>query len=193
MSKTTPPHRTWLLGAALALLTGACTDPLDPTAQQVEARAANVDTELNPQPEPPSMLMLPYSLTAVGRGVFEGTVGSCDVDATLELGDDPQGEVTPMRWSLQLEATDGAKFNAELSGILNWTTGHSVSNGVLTLPAVQFQLHEQGTFSADENGLTGFTGAVALNPQPEPPSYPPNPSQPPNPLGQNPCAVPADR
>lgn len=205
MSRTTTPRRTWLFGAALALLTGAsCTDPLDPQAQHIEAPAMNVETKLNPQPEPPSMFMLPYILRVLVRGEFDGTLGSCDVVATLELGD-PQGEVTPLRWNLALTALDGGTFDAELSGILNWTTGHSVSNGVLTLPAVQFRIHEHGTFTADETGPTIFAGAVALNPQPEPPSYPPNPFhppnpshppnpfQPPNPLGQNPCAVAIDR
>lgn len=198
MSRTTTPRRTWLFGATLALLTGACTDILDPQAQQMEAPAMNVETELNPQPEPPSTFMLTYSLTALGRGEFEGTLGSCMVGATLELSD-TQGEVTPLRWDLALAAPDGGTYHVELSGILNWTTGHSVSNGVLTLPAVQFQVHEHGTFTADETGPTEFTGAVALNPQPEPPSFPenpfhpPNPSLPPNPLGQNPCAVAIDR
>jgi hypothetical protein len=185
MSRTTSLRPTWLLGAALALLMGACTDPLDPQAQPMEAPAMNVEVELNPQPEPPSMFMLPYSLTALGGGEFEGTLGSCDAGATLELSD-PQENITPHRWSLALTAADGGTFNAELSGILNWTTGHSVSNGVLTLPAIQLQVHEQGTFTADETGPTVFTGAVALNPQPEPPS---SPFLPPNPLGHNPCGV----
>jgi hypothetical protein len=170
-----------LLGVGLALITAACSDAADPLGfdgTPFQPHAATSDITLNPQPEPPSTYWLPYHLVALGRGEFQGELGSCELQATLTLGETTE-TVMRIHWSFEaFPPSTGETWSGVLFGILNWTTGHTVSNGVVSssLPAVQFRAHEQGGFTTGEQGEPSeFTGLVALNPQPEPPSVPPNP------------------
>jgi hypothetical protein len=173
-----------LLTLGLAPLAAGCGDapvPLGPADTPTPLQRATVDVELNPQPEPPSLLTLPYELTAVGRGEFHGELGSCQLQATLTIVATSQ-TATHVRWSFQAVAPgSGETLGGELFGILNWTTGQATANGEFSssLPAVQFRVHDDGRFTAGADGeLIQFGGLVSLNPQPEPPSdtaVPPNP------------------
>ncbi|MGD8321888.1 MAG: hypothetical protein PVJ02_15680 [Gemmatimonadota bacterium] len=178
------------LGALCALLSiaaaaTACSDGAQPLAPDaVTTRVADPVTELNPQPEPPS-LELRFQLTFDGE--WSGTVFVGDqacgsmrlVPVLIDEGTSSEtGTVTHVAYGLGITGSNpDFTLQAGLSGIVE--QGMVVLNGPVTDGAYAGQiLHPRGEIQS-EGGATTLTGSVQLNPQPEPPSeaYPPSPCQ----------------
>jgi len=159
--------------------------PLAP--EMVPERAAAPIIDLNPQPEPPS-LELQFTMTPDGASWF-GTIsvggracGSVQLNPQPEPPSRQTGVVTHVAYSLSIQGDDPAfLLDADLSGIV--AGGHVVLNGRINNGAYAGQtIHPRGDIAvpppdAPLDLSTTLTGALKLNPQPEPPApeYPPSP------------------
>ncbi|HKJ92723.1 MAG TPA: hypothetical protein VJ957_06120 [Longimicrobiales bacterium] len=168
----------------LALAAAACSD-----AGPIVAPNGNLQRQdqphvlFNPQPEPPALIM-DYALTPDG-GDWYGTVQvggeSCGTMQLIQTESDETGIVTHVGYELSITgANPDFQLNASLDGVV--VRGHVVLNGRISSGFYAGQtIHPRGEIRTVGGGpvdrLTTLTGAVQLNPQPEPPSmaYPPSP------------------
>ncbi len=179
------PARPHVAIAALMLVAilAACTDAAQPMDQEsVPVRSAAPITELNPQPEPPS-LALRYELGPDGTDWF-GTVyvgdEACGTMQLVQTATRSTGVARHVVYSLTIVGANPAfLMDATLSGIV--VRDHVVLNGRVHDGAYAGRtIHPRGeiqTTITDGEAFTRMTGLVQLNPQPEPPSsdYPPSP------------------
>lgn len=174
---------------AVATLAGACADagasPLAPSAgSQAAQRSSDAIVDLNPQPEPPS-LRLDFRLTPDGTDWF-GTIfvgdQACGSMQLRQTSSRQTGVVTHVGYGLSIQGTNpDFQMDADLSGIV--VRGRVVLNGTVAHGAYAGQtLHPRGQIvvpppNSPIDLTTTLTGAVQLNPQPEPPApaYPPSP------------------
>lgn len=171
---------------SIAVAATACSDGSQPLAPgPVTAHAADPVTELNPQPEPPS-LELTFQLTFDGGWfgtVFVGDQACGSMQLVPVLIDEgtsstQTGTVTHVGYGLGITGSNpDFTLQAGLSGTVE--QGMVVLNGLVTDGAYAGQtLHPRGEIQS-VGGVMTLTGSVQLNPQPEPPSaaYPPSPCQ----------------
>lgn len=174
-------------GLAIALVCGlamtACSDAGATVAPNGPPSRTNDATPyLNPQPEPPSIL-LHFALHPDGTDWFGPVYVGDQSCGTMQLLRDTSwqsGIVTHVGYSLSI-AGDNPDFtmDATVAGIA--VRGMVVLNGSVDSGAYAGQtLHPMGEVQAggDSDDLEAtMLGIVMLNPQPEPPSdaYPPSP------------------
>jgi hypothetical protein len=181
-------HRR-LSGGTLALalvVTAACNDAVTPSpaASGAIQRSAESIVDLNPQPEPPSVLALRFELNPDGTDWF-GTVyvgnQACGTMDLLQTGSSLTGIVDHVGYTLNIQGDNpDYVLDADLSGVI--ANRHVVLNGRIGTGYYSGEtIHPLGDITPAPNGpvdeLTSMTGLIQLNPQPEPPSfaYPPSP------------------
>lgn len=169
---------------ALALTTVACSGAgrilgLD-NSVQLQKRSL---VQLNPQPEPPS-LVIEYQLIPRGEG-WAGSVyvggQACGTMQLVQTKSEQTGIVMHVGYNLSIAGYNpDFQLDASLSGVivrqhvvLNGTVGSGYYAGRTVHPRGVIQT----TGGGPTNQLTTMLGTVQLNPQPEPPypAFPPSP------------------
>lgn len=170
----------------LAMAMAACSDAGAPVAPRHAPQPNNETTPyLNPQPEPPSIL-LHFALIPDGTDWYGTVYVGNEACGTMDLksgGSWQSGIVTHVSYSLAVTgANPDFQLDANVAGIR--VQGMVVLNGTVDSGAYDGQtIHPLGEIqtSGDPDNLEAtMLGAIMLNPQPEPPSaeFPPSPCAP---------------
>lgn len=179
-----PVHQGGLAVAlVLAMAVTACSDA-GATLAPDHAPQSNTDatTYLNPQPEPPSIL-LQFTLNPDGTDWYGHVYVGDQSCGTMQMLQDTlwqSGIVTHVGYSLSVAGDNpDFKMDATVAGIA--VQGMVVLNGSVDSGAYAGQtIHPLGEIQTggDSSDLeTTMLGIIMLNPQPEPPSdaFPPSP------------------
>lgn len=172
-----------MLALFLAMAAVACNDAGKPLAPDgAPRRSADATPYLNPQPEPPSML-LHFALSPDGTDWYGTVYVGDEACGTMQLLQDTvwqSGIITHVGYQLAVTG-DNPDFslNASVAGIT--VQSMVVLNGTVDSGAYEGRtIHPLGEIqTSDDSGdlFVTMLGAVMLNPQPEPPSaaFPPSP------------------